>query len=99
MSELGAIRGDDAFCTKPQRPLSRRARDLCPLAGELTACAAFAEACSQEKLPEPKVEQSSWSEALKSALAAIAKIVLRMGGEVSSSVVRRIVAASGRDGS
>ncbi|MEO6576410.1 MAG: DUF4350 domain-containing protein [Polyangiaceae bacterium] len=66
--------GHDAFCTKPQRPLSRRARDLCPLAGELTSCTAFADACAQEKLPEPKVEQSSWSEAMKSALAAIAKI-------------------------
>lgn len=74
-ADADALRKDhDAFCTKPQRPLSRRARDLCPLAGELTSCTAFAEACAQEKLPEPKVEQSSWSEAMKSALAVLAKI-------------------------
>ncbi len=74
-ADADALRKDhDAFCTKPRRPLSRRARDLCPLAGELTSCAAFATACAQEKLPEPKVEQSSWSDAMKAAMAAIAKI-------------------------
>ena len=77
-ADADALRKDhDAFCTKPERPLSRRARDLCPFASELTRCTGFSEACLHETLPLPeKKETSAWSDAFAAALAAIAKVAV-----------------------
>lgn len=75
-ADADAVRKDrDAFCTNPGKPLSRRARDLCPFASELTRCAGFSEACLHEKLPtREEKKDSAWSDAFKPSLALIAKV-------------------------
>jgi hypothetical protein len=45
------IANNYTFCTKPEDPLSRRALELCPLAGEVPGCSALVEACT--KTPDP----------------------------------------------
>jgi hypothetical protein len=47
--------GDYTFCAKPDDPLSPRARELCPLAGEIPGCSALVLACEKTvpELPKP----------------------------------------------
>jgi hypothetical protein len=49
--------GDYTFCTKPETPLLPRARDLCPLAGEIPGCSALVVACEDAvEKPSPPNE-------------------------------------------
>jgi hypothetical protein len=48
-----------SFCTKPEHPLSPRARELCPLAGEIPGCSALVLAC-EDKVLEPRKLGPFW---------------------------------------
>jgi hypothetical protein len=53
--------GDYAFCRAPRLPLSYQARQLCPHATEIPACAGFAAECAKATAPPPSSSSSSWS--------------------------------------
>jgi hypothetical protein len=54
--------GDYAFCRAPRLPLSYQARQLCPHATEIPACAGFAAECAKAMAPPPSSSSSSsWS--------------------------------------
>ncbi len=45
---------DYSFCTKPDHPLSARALELCPLAGEIPGCGALVAECDSVQAPPTK---------------------------------------------
>ena len=51
--------GDYVFCTKPDHPLSARARELCPLAGEIPGCSALVAECADD-VPKPPEVSPFW---------------------------------------
>jgi hypothetical protein len=65
--------GHYTFCSSPARPLSFRARRMCPIASELSSCQGFAKAC--DELNAPKPERSSWwTEAFAKFMGLLAMI-------------------------
>jgi hypothetical protein len=62
--------GDYAFCRAPRLPLSYQARQLCPHATEIPACAGFAAECVKATAPPPSSSSSwSWPSWFKSSLS------------------------------
>jgi hypothetical protein len=72
-ADAHAVLTEYSFCTKPSFPLSVRARELCPIAGEVPGCTALVEACNDAKPPPPK--PSAFFEALGRLIAAIGPYV------------------------
>jgi hypothetical protein len=53
--------GDYAFCRAPRLPLSFQARQLCPHAADIPACAGFLAECTKATAPPSSPSSSSWS--------------------------------------
>lgn len=68
-----AYRDDNlAFCKDPDKPLSLRARELCPLAAQLDGCEGLAAACGVEE----EQSKSNWLTDLALFLAPAARVLL-----------------------
>jgi hypothetical protein len=89
--------GDDGFCKAPQRPLSFRARPLCPLVSEVKGCEGLVAACNDDVGPKPPPEQRTpWTwNGLARILGTIANVgvwllIAAVVGAIAWFIVRAI---------
>ncbi|HQY65344.1 MAG TPA: hypothetical protein PK141_28315, partial [Polyangiaceae bacterium] len=83
-----------AFCRAPRRPLSARARELCPTARAVPDCAGFATACDAAQAKRPADSERPWHASLKKALGALAQgLVVLLAAAAFAALVYPIVQA------
>jgi hypothetical protein len=76
------------FCSKPREPLSQRALELCPAAGQIPDCEGFAAACAKANAGTEDKEESS-----RHDFSGPWKAILSALGTLAQALVWLVVAA------
>ncbi|HRG97269.1 MAG TPA: hypothetical protein PLR99_13540, partial [Polyangiaceae bacterium] len=83
-----------SFCRAPRRPLSPRARALCPTARELPDCAGFVAACDAAQARRPAEGEGATLASLKRLLGALAQgLVVLLAAAALAALAYPIVQA------
>jgi hypothetical protein len=77
------------FCSKPREPLSSRARELCPAAGQIPNCEGFAAACAKASASH----EDNKEESRRRDFSGPWKAILSALGMIAQALVWLVVAA------
>jgi len=80
-----------AFCSKPTKPLSRRALGLCPMAKDIPNCAGLVAACEHKEAELPKVDGSFLKVLARFAEVLIWIVVAGLAGMILYGFLRAIL--------
>ena len=80
-----------AFCSKPNKPLSRRAEGLCPIARDIPNCEGLRAACVKKEADLPKVDTSFLKVLARLAEVLIWIVVAGLAGMILYGILRAIL--------